>query len=166
MSAANECPPAPVCSFFPRNEHASPPPPPSVLWREQECYLYTLRAASKWGRWDVIESLMKDMRALGVGVVAEEKPYAINSGVVVNNGEGKGGGGEQHRPRMLSSDCYAPLVEAYAQASMWERAIEAYQEGFVVGREGGEAGPVKYRVRLLRRLEGWVFLLWSCIFSG
>ncbi|CBJ29786.1 conserved unknown protein [Ectocarpus siliculosus] len=112
----------------------------------KKCYLYTLRAASKWGRWDVIESLMKDMRALRVGVVAEKETDAMDDGVVVNNGEGKGGGGEQHRPRMLSSDCYAPLVEAYAQASMWERAIEAYQEGFVVGREGGEAGPVKYRV--------------------
>ncbi|CAM9166806.1 unnamed protein product [Ectocarpus sp. 12 AP-2014] len=112
----------------------------------KKCYLYTLRAASKWGRWDVIESLMKDMRALRVGVVAEEETDAMDDGVVAINGEGKGGGGEQHRPRMLSSDCYAPLVEAYAQVSMWERAIEAYQEGFVVGREGGEAGPVKYRV--------------------
>ncbi|CAM9971842.1 unnamed protein product [Scytosiphon promiscuus] len=80
----------------------------------KRCYLYTLRAASKWGRWDVIESLMKEMRALGAGV------------------------------RILSSDCYAPLVEAYAQASMWERAIEAYQEGYVSGRE--EAQPVDYRV--------------------
>lgn len=154
-----------MCSLFAHNEHISPRPSPPLLWREQKCYLYTLRAASKWGRWDVIESLMKDMRALRVGVVAEKETDAMDDGVVVNNGEGKGGGGEQHRPRILSSDCYAPLVEAYAQASMWERAIEAYQEGFVVGREGGEAGPVKYRVRLLRRLEGRViYYVWSCSF--
>lgn len=73
------------------------------------------------------------MRALRVGLVDLE-----TSGGVMEEGGGEG-------IRLLSSDCYPALVEAYAQASMWERAIEAYQEGFVVGREGVEA--VNYRVR-------------------
>lgn len=73
------------------------------------------------------------MRALRVGVVDLETPDGV-----MEEGEGEG-------LRLLSSDCYPSLVEAYAQASMWERAIEAYQEGFVVGREGVEA--VNYRVR-------------------
>ncbi|CAM9440111.1 unnamed protein product [Laminaria digitata] len=98
----------------------------------KKCYLYTLRAASKWGRWDVIEGLMKDMRALRVGVVDIETLDGVSE-----EGEGEG-------LRLLSSDCYPSLVEAYAQVSMWERAIEVYQEGFVVGREGVEA--VNYRV--------------------
>lgn len=59
------------------------------------------------------------------------------SGGVRQQGVGKGS-------TMFSSDCYPSLVEAYAQASMWERAIETYQEGFVVGREAVEA--VNYRV--------------------
>lgn len=75
---------------------------------------------------------MKDMRVLGVGVVVPDTPD-----VVVENKTWNGS-------RVLTSDCYPSLVEAYAQASMWERAIEAYQEGFVVGREGVEA--VNYRV--------------------
>ena len=73
------------------------------------------------------------MRALRVGVVDVESLDGV-----IEEGEGEG-------ERLLSSDCYPPLVEACAQASMWEKTIEAYQEGFVVGREGVEA--VNYRVR-------------------
>ena len=81
------------------------------------------------------------MRALRVGVVDME----TLDGVMEE--------GEEEGLRVLSSDCYPSLVEAYAQASMWERAIEAFQEGFVVGREGVEA--VNYRVSdgLLERVR-------------
>lgn len=50
--------------------------------------------------------------------------------------------------RVLSSDCYPPLVEAYAQASMWEMVIHAFKEGFVRRLSGPEA--INYRVSRLR----------------
>lgn len=129
----------------PPQTYLSPP-----LFHEQKCYLYTLRAASKWGRWDVIESLMKDMRELRVGTVdansSTPKNNTTNATVERNGDRGAAGGdGGGVRSRVLGPDCYAPLVEAYAQASMWARAIEAFQEGFVVGLAGVE--PVNYRVR-------------------
>lgn len=109
---------------------------------------------------------MKEMRALGAGVVHNSEDYdddvddddidGVGEATRGVNGEGRGGGGgggggQRRQQRVLSSDCYAPLVEAYAQASMWERAIEAYNEGFVLGREDVE--PVDYRVSVFL---GWI----------
>lgn len=98
---------------------------------------------------------MRDMRALGVGTVAAVNNSTPNDGKSATNGDGNedggggaspgGGGGKEARSGVLSPECYAPLVEAYAQASMWDRTIEAFQEGFVVGPEGVK--PVDYRVR-------------------
>lgn len=123
-----------------------------------------MRAAAKWARWDLIEDLLQDMRSLGVGVEATDTtpPTAANvngdmfaagntTGVVAQtavdvsgdmfparNTTSVGGLGR------LTPDCYAFLIEAYAQASMWTRAIAAYYEGFVARRE--HAPPASYRV--------------------
>lgn len=90
----------------------------------------------------MIEGLMDDMRALRVGVVSD----GISDGISDSISDDISGGGreERRRPVVLSSDCYVPLVEAYAQSSMWERAIEVYQEGFAVAR--GRVEAVDYRV--------------------
>lgn len=72
------------------------------------------------------------MRALGVGVMEPLTGAGIREQGIGNVST------------MLSSDCYPSLVEAYAQASMWERTIEAYEEGFVFGRQAVEA--INYRV--------------------
>lgn len=103
--------------------------------QNQKCYLYTLRAASKWGRWDVIEGLLKDMHQLGVGLVRLETPDSLP----------EGWGGLNNDSTVMSSECYTPLVEAYAQASMWERTIETYRKGF--GLRHGRVEVVNYRVR-------------------
>lgn len=75
---------------------------------------------------------MNDMRVLGVGVVPSEAKSGFS------------GEGTRSASRVLSSDCYAPLVEACAHAAAWEKAIKAYREGFGVGR--GEVKAVSYRV--------------------
>lgn len=122
------------------------------------------------------------MRALRVGVVSDD--ISDKSDDVSDDVSESGPGGEREerrRPVVLSSDCYVPLVEAYAQSSMWERAIEAYQEGFSAGR--GRVEAVDYRVsareeRRLRQFElvglwceillracalcgGWCVFLWK-----
>lgn len=127
----------------------------------QECYLYTLHAASKWGRWDLIENLMDEMRDLRVGAPHkdgesegedEDAPGTEESDHNGGRVRGHAGGENGSRVPSLSSDCYAPLVEAYAQASMWDKTIEAYHEGFVGGL--GRVEPVDYRVREERGVLG------------
>ena len=77
---------------------------------------------------------MSEMRALGVGVVSLEPE---DMGIFAE--------GAPSASMVLSSDCYPPLVEAYAQAAVWEKTIKAYREGFVLGRRGVKMVP--YRVR-------------------
>lgn len=107
---------------------------------------------------------MDDMRALRVGVlsddiydISDDISHDVSDGISDSNAEGASGAAEESRPGagsverrqtvILSPDCYVPLVEAYAQSSMWERAIEAYQEGFATGR--GHVEAVDYRVSAL-----------------
>lgn len=74
---------------------------------------------------------MNDMRVLGVGMV----PSEATSGIYTE--------GARSASRLLSADCYAPLVEACAHAGAWEKAIKAFREGFGVGQEVKAVG---YRV--------------------
>lgn len=89
---------------------------------------------------------MDEMRALCVGLPDTDKDKESGGGGRV---EGHADGEKESRVGVgrpsLTSDCYAPLVEAYAQASMWNRTIEAYCDGFASGLERVE--PVDYRVR-------------------
>lgn len=124
-----------------------------------------MRAAAKWGRWDVIEGLLKDMRMLGVGVESiksearsmtmtggntlgekAQNPDRLLVGIAGGKAEGDSHdeGGERAGMR-LTPDCFTYLIEAYAQVSMWERAIDAFNEGFVVDREDAPP-PASYRV--------------------
>lgn len=102
---------------------------------------------------------MDEMRSLGVGVPDSDNTPGLGEigldgggvgGHAGGDGDGDGGGSREKGSGAapLSPECYAPLVEAYAQAFMWDRTIEAYHEGFVGGREGVQ--PVDYRVSFAR----------------
>lgn len=90
---------------------------------------------------------MDEMRELGVGIPENHNDDRDTQGEGARGrigGHADGDDGSRIAP--LSSDCYAPLVVAYAQASMWDRTIEAYHQGFAGGQERVE--PVDYRVSL------------------
>lgn len=116
------------------HRHDSLTPFSSFVRFGKKCYLATIRAVAKWGRWDHVESLLDDMRQLGIGMHAPTsytgKHHNGDGPTVVGTGE-------------LSSEWYAYLIEAYAQALLWTRAIDVYRERFVTG---WDKKLLKYRV--------------------